>query len=284
MITVNAGSFARAYEVALRAILNEGFDSSPRGQPCVGMPMQLTYRPSMKDIALFESPVRSTNLRYLAGELCWYFHGQNDFETIASYSDFWRKVYPNATKDTKVHSAYGHELFARKNAHGLTEWQWCVNQLRADPDTRQAIMLIATPDTHYFGNGDVPCTLNIGFRLRGSALSAIVTARSCDMWFGLPYDAPFFNLLARQVAMAVGPEVRVSQITHVMLDAHIYRRNEADIRAMIESGITASTKLPPPRARWLNDESKYTEAFCSSRGDELANRLHSLASNVEVLW
>lgn len=107
---------------------------------------------------------------------------------------------------------------------------WCVQKLREDPDSRQAVATIWTPCPG--PSKDVPCTISAQFLLRDipechcganamlgnncskcglpvgksaglelpKHLHAIFTMRSSDAWLGLPYDVFTFSMIANCLA------------------------------------------------------------------------------------
>lgn len=104
---------------------------------------------------LFINEARSTPERYLAAELYWYFSGRNDAEFISNYSKFWNKI---VNLDNKtVNSAYGYLLFKDFNMYGINEWQWALNSLFKDKDSRQAIIRFNKPNHSYNNVKDFVC-------------------------------------------------------------------------------------------------------------------------------
>lgn len=108
-----------------------------------------------------------------------------------------------------------------------------VTKLRADPDTRQAVVTLWDP---YHDNEpdklDYPCTVALGFELRrtytGSRrqLNMNVLMRSNDAWLGLPYDVFQFTQLQHTVRRLLG--ANHGTYTHTAWSLHMY---DADVEA-----------------------------------------------------
>ncbi len=145
---------------------------------------------------LFLNDFRSIPRKYLFGELLWYFLGRNDLKFIKKYSKFWSKI---ANPDGTINSAYGYLLFNDKNESLYTEWEWAVESLLKDQDSRQSIIHFNKPKHMYSGNKDFPCTIYGIFHIRDSKLNFSIFMRSSDSIFGTTFDVPFFMLLQQQM-------------------------------------------------------------------------------------
>ena len=192
-------------------------------------------------------------------------------EDFGKASKFWLKL---ANPDGTVNSAYGH-LIKHKKSHGnplfelndlivkatqsaktdgekmrvlhttlsqysaecmRTPWQWCVDALRSDKDTRQAILRFSLPEHFYKGNKDMTCTLDGNFHIRDNKLLFRVHMRSNDLTLGLVYDLPWFiSLMAEMVneLKDLYPELEVGTYTHTVDSLHIYDRDEEKILKML---------------------------------------------------
>lgn len=114
------------------------------------------------------------------------------------------------------HGSYG------ARAHGLLGD--VVNVLKADPDSRQAVLTIfdATRDL-YRAKRDIPCTIACQFMIRKGLLEQRVTMRSNDLWLGTPYDFAQFGILQASLAQALG--VGVGKYVHAVGSLHLYERD-----------------------------------------------------------
>lgn len=116
-----------------------------------------------------------------------------------------------------------HELFGLSSFYGpriASQVPRVLQELRQHPNTRRAILYVGggadSPDT-------VPCTNTIQFQSQypGSVyLSTIVSMRSSDLVYGLPYDIIQFSMLAYAVASCCDMIAR-DVVVHSS-NAHIY--------------------------------------------------------------
>ena len=146
---------------------------------------------------------------YTDKEVELYNSGTNSAEDFGKASKFWLKL---ANPDGTVNSAYGY-LIKHNKSHGnpmyelgadmsmmagstvavaeklmqaapdymYTPWQWCLDSLRADKDTRQAVLRFSLPEHFYKGNKDMTCTLEVNVHIREDKLYFSVHMRSIDL-------------------------------------------------------------------------------------------------------
>jgi len=236
-------TFAGLYQKAISKVFYEPhFVTAPRGQKIkevVNQALVLTDPTSN----LFAGPARSVDLRYLAGELIWYFMGENHIDGIAKYSTFWDQL-KNAKGE--LNSAYGNLLFTEKNDYGHKQWEWALNSLINDKDTRQAIMHFNKPHHQEPGTKDFVCTIYGMFMIREDALNFHVYMRSNDIWFGVTYDIPFFSLLMQVMRihlLPTYPNLKIGSLYHNATSLHIYERNFKMIEKMF-AGDLLPASLP----------------------------------------
>lgn len=240
-MTITSNRFSTIYKMLLDEIYNnpDYIDLSPRGfkiKEKTNIELLLTNPKSN----LYINNIRPPKLKYLYGELLWYFLGRDDLEFISKYSTFWEKI---AKEDGTVNSAYGNLLFKEKNTHGITEWQWAFNSLVKDQDSRQAIMRFNKPHHSYDGNKDFVCTLTGIFHIRNNKLNFTTTMRSQDMWFGIIYDIPFFTLLQQQMRLHLlphYPDLELGSYRHYVISAHIYEKDFETIESMLKEEFVPS--------------------------------------------
>lgn len=235
-MTITSNNFSVIYKMLLDEIYNnpDFVDINPRGlkiKEKTNIEIALTNPTSN----LYINDVRSPDLKYLYGELLWYFLGRNDLQFISNYSSFWSKI---SNSDGTINSAYGNLLFREKNNYCLTEWQWAYDSLVKDKDTRQALMRFNKPHHSYINNKDFVCTLSGIFMIRDNKLYFTTTMRSQDMWFGIIYDIPFFTLLQQQMRLHLldkYPDLELGTYRHYILSAHIYEKDFNNIEQMLQN-------------------------------------------------
>jgi hypothetical protein len=118
------------------------------------------------------------------------------------------------------------ELFTEQSAYGprtLGQLESVVSELKADEDSRRAVMIIARPQDL---PSDRPCTLTMQFQLLGSGLHCTTTMRSSDLVWGLPYDIIQFGGVAMAVANCLGTEA--ASLTINAGNSHVYDLTRLD--------------------------------------------------------
>lgn len=125
------------------------------------------------------------------------------------------KAYTNEDGKT-FHGAYG----ARTDG----QFEVIVERLTADPDSRQAQVVIWNPELDLQpGKKDYPCTTLMQFRIRDGKLNMSVYMRSNDVWLGAAYD--FFQFTRVQIALASVLNVEVGNYVHHVGSLHIYEQH-----------------------------------------------------------
>lgn len=241
---IQAESLADAYEGCLRQIMEfPSYVSSPRGQKIneiIGLQIEI----SDASQNLFSNPVRDIDKRYLAQELALYYAGKKNLNpttdgglSFGKASKFWNQI---ANSDKTVNSAYGNLLFnLQMDGNELgSQWEWCIDSLVTDQDSRQAIAHINRPFHCYDGNKDFVCTMSYHFFIRDDKLHLFTHRRSQDLFFGLTYDAPWEMLLMQSMISELkerGVEnVELGSYKIFIGSAHIYERNFQKINEMLE--------------------------------------------------
>lgn len=238
-----ADSFAEAYQAALADVYHRPeWETAPRGMKIKeSTNVQLEFDPAKP---LYHNQRRSSQFRYIAAELLWYFAGRKDAEFISRFAKFWQSL---DNGDGTVNSAYGNLIFKEFNLRGITEWEWLINTLSADKDTRQAVIHFNKPDHKWPGNRDFVCTLSGTFQIRMDRLNFKVHMRSNDMILGTPTDVAFFCLLQQQVLkllQPVYPGLKLGTYVHEVDSLHIYERHFSLVEEMLGHEFCADG-LPP---------------------------------------
>ena len=114
------------------------------------------------------------------------------------------------------HGAYG--------ARTEGQFEVIVERLKADPDSRQAQVVIWDPKLDLLPDKkDYPCTTLMQFRIRDGKLNMSVYMRSNDVWLGAAYD--FFQFTRVQIALASVLGVGVGTYAHHVGSLHIYEQH-----------------------------------------------------------
>lgn len=182
----------------------------------------------MRNVTLVLDPEASTyclgrypSQEYLEKELDFYASGSRQLEDAVKMSKFWSKC----SDDGKtISSNYGFLLFHDENKHGFTQFEHAINCLRNNPDSKKAVMTLYSKEHAYISN-DNPCTLIINLYIQGDALNMQVIMRSNDLWYGLPYDVPFFRVVhytALATLKRTYPNLGLGYHIHQALNLHFY--------------------------------------------------------------
>lgn len=220
---IQKDSFCEAYKEALRTLIYEPeFESSPRGfqiNECLNASIIINNPLSN----LFKNSYRSIPMKYLKKEIALYLSGRRDAEGFEDASKFWANIKTN--KNT-INSAYGYLIFhGTRTVDGKTQFEWVVDSLVSDKDSRQAIMFFNNPSFQYAGNKDFVCTLNMLFHIRNNKLYATTNMRSQDIRRGMQFDIPFFTLVQYLVYLELKKtysNLELGEYRHNCASLHIY--------------------------------------------------------------
>lgn len=270
MVIYQAQSFAAVYEEALYDLMND--------PEYVTRPREMMIN-EMCDVALvienplsclYQNEFRSSQFKYIAAEFMWYFMGRNDVAYISKYAKFWESI---KNYDDTVNSSYGYLLFNNPNEHGLTQYQWALESLRKDKDSRQAILHFNLPIHQRHGNKDFVCTVYGIFQIRNNRLNFTIHMRSNDVILGLPTDIAFFAVLQSQMLSHLkwygGTEYRELELgtyTHIANSFHIYERHFELANKMITRKFEP-IEIPKVRQDLIQQTGKTSDSFTALFND-----------------
>lgn len=257
MIVFKGKTFAEAYQKSLVALMNEGIINEARGtvskeflDTCL-----VVEDPSQ---CLYTNEVRGSQHKYLAAEFMWYFMGRNDVDYISKHAKFWDTI---KNPDGTANSAYGNLIFNVKNHAGLSQYEWAINSLMADPNTRQAVMHFNMPIHQYSGNKDFVCTMYANIHIRENKLHLSVFMRSNDAIWGTPTDVAFFCALQMQMLnhlRTMYPDLELGQYSHTANSYHVYDRHYDLVNRMLEAKFEPET-LPMVKTNLVTPNGTPTE-------------------------
>lgn len=130
------------------------------------------------------------------------------------------------------------DLFGPMSSYGprvVTQVERVIWELQKDSYTRRAVLTLVDRDEPY---EDRPCTTSLQFMVREQVLETLVTMRSSDAVWGLPYDLIQFSLMSEMVARCTGYPAS-GLIVHIG-DAHLYENT-----MHLATGFTPWTFLVP---------------------------------------
>ena len=158
---------------------------------------------------------RKFNLEYAEAEWDWYLSGDPNVDKLGEIYGMVPQVWKGMVDwKNEVRSNYG--------------WQWLRNdqlfkviqQLKENPDTRQAAISIYDGKEIDSYRNDTPCTYAVQFTRLNGKLNMAVCMRSNDLWFGFCNDQYCFSKLQSLVADAVG--IPVGTYYHFAHNLHLY--------------------------------------------------------------
>ena len=231
---VVAQTGSEAYVKLMRRVLNDGEMVSPRGQLTFEIPDVTVTIENLADAHVL-STCRRVNLKILATEYVHLLAGVSSLEQLDLASG---GRFTQFSNEGRLMGAYGPRI-----RHQLPR---VVDLLRRDEDTRQAVLTIWNGQEHAASSRDVPCTLNLQFRLRDGRLSIRATMRSSDIYLGAPYDWWMFSRLGMSVASALNVEPGSFTLTTGSL--HLYERDLGYANDIEDAGVLTRPRVAVPPA------------------------------------
>lgn len=262
MVIYQASTFASVYEELLNDLIKDPeYKTQPRDMK-INEFCDVALVIENPISCLYSNPFRSSQLKYIAAEFLWYFMGRNDVEFISKYAKFWESI---ENGDGTVNSSYGHLLFNTKNEHGYTQYQWALDSLIKDKDSRQAVLHFNLPTHQRLGNKDFVCTMYGIFQIRENKLNFTINMRSNDVILGLPTDVAFFVILQSQMLSHLRkhggyPDLEMGTYTHFANSSHVYERHFDLVSKMITKKFE-SIEIPQVNLDLIEINGEPTEEF-----------------------
>lgn len=173
---------------------------------------------------------RDFSWKYLASELLWYLSWDLHTHQISRYAKLWWQI---SDQNETVNSNYGYIVLHKRLWNWKTQYEFVLDTLKNDRDSRQAVIRYNDHDHAYEWNKDFPCTLTNQFFIRNWELEMIVNMRSNDMFYGFPYDFVWFWLLNQSLALDLW--VKPWMIHWISWSAHIYEPMFEKANAIIKA-------------------------------------------------
>ena len=108
------------------------------------------------------------------------------------------------------------------------QWEWVVEELLSDRDTRRATFVINQPHHKQKNKSDYPCTHYLHFFIRNDKLHLGVNMRSNDIIFGLCNDVFTFSLFQQLMLNELnsrGAKITLGTYNHHAGSLHLYERH-----------------------------------------------------------
>lgn len=237
---------------------------------------------------------RNYSITYFVAESLWYLAGISETDWISRYSSFWKKI---SDDGRTANSAYGARIFKShpyvtpQSAGDSTQWDYAINELVADNDSRRAVIHIRSPYDSYYARLDVPCTLSLQFFLRNDKVDMVVSMRSSDAILGIGNDIPAFTLfqelMSLELTQKLGRSIDVGTYRHVSNSMHIYERDYDLVKKLNSSKASMGTiPMPLMPSRPPLEILLAFEKNISSSTDEkyIVNELSALKGKIDDYW
>ena len=221
------------YKVSKELILAQEY--SPRGQKTKEL-IQQTLIIENPDECIVKNPGRKLSLEYLESEIKWYMSGDLSVKKIEDSASLWKKI---ADENGNINSNYGHFTFKQKlDKFSGSQYDWVIDCLKKDKDSRQGIINFNQPTHKYIGNKDFPCTINTQYMIRNNKLIGITNMRSNDLIYGFCYDFPFFSLIQQKLTEELKntyPNLELGANIHTASSLHVYEKHFKMIEEIIKN-------------------------------------------------
>ena len=102
----------------------------------------------------------------------------------------------------------------------VNQWQWVIEKLKNDKDSRQAVINVNLPAHKERPTKDFPCTMFLQYLIRDNKLHAFTFMRSNDVARGFRYNIYCFTEFQKMIAKELG--VKPGYYYHFVTSLHIY--------------------------------------------------------------
>ena len=208
----------------LYKISNSGAEINPRRLKIKELIDEKLSIESYNFVATEPSRPLQKSLDYWLGELAWYMSGNRSAELIAPYSKFWDKI---KNPDGTLNSNYGNLVYYKKRTD-YTPFNWALNCLIKDKNSRQAMVLYNDREFYFDGNQDYICSQGQHFLIRDNKLICIIWLRSSDIIYGLNYNMAWWSMVHQDLFLSLKPfypSVGLGNITVNIDSAHLYENH-----------------------------------------------------------
>jgi|TARA_R100001530_G_scaffold34477_3_gene26931 thymidylate synthase len=191
---------------------------------------------------IVKNPARKLSMDYLNTEMEWYLSGDLSIDKIGKSASLWKEI---ADEYGNVNSNYGYLVWKQKlEKYDASQFDWVVNSLLDDKDSRQAVINFNQPRHKEDGVKDFVCTINTQHLIRDNKLIGITNMRSNDLIYGFCYDFPFFSVLQQNIFKQLRlkyNDLKLGHNIHTSASLHVYERHFQMIEDIINEYKKTST-------------------------------------------
>jgi len=245
------------YQNLLKSIKSYGFKSYPRGLEISELINEnlnifnnniLMHVPGVRDVI----DPNTKEGQYLRAEFVWYMSGKLDTNFISKFGKMWERLGNNFYTDDilngMINSNYGYHVFYRpinekslyaieycnyKAPDQISSFEWIINELETDIDSRKAIIHYTWPVIYRKGVRDFTCTQTQHFIVRENYLFNLVHIRSSDAIKGLTFDIPWWDFVGQLAAKIL--KVKYGSLQINMGSSHYYSTDSELIDKLINT-------------------------------------------------
>ena len=162
---------------------------------------------------------RFVSPRVAAAELAWTLSEDLDIGWLQQYTPMWNEFTVGDTNEVAI--SYGQRW---QSGFGRNQLEGCIEHLRNDRSTRQAIVMAWDPAVDGCGGipqPNIPCPMGFAINVTDSGCVDLnVFQRSMDCFVGAPYDLMMYGMLAE----IIRNELRLpeSRTRFQIANAHLY--------------------------------------------------------------
>ncbi len=159
---------------------------------------------------------------YMEKKTALFDNGIIDADEMGKASKLWKLI---ENSDGTINANYGYMVYYIKDADGVSQFDWCKNRLKNNPETLQAYMHFNRPKDQRLDNNDQPCTMFTQFTIVDKKLNFTSYMRSNDIIYGMPYNIAYFIKLQRRMCDYLnieGIDVAMGSLYHNTTSLHLY--------------------------------------------------------------
>jgi len=231
-------------------------------------------------------PARRFNPDYAIAEWLWYVSKDRSVRNIGKLANIWLQIQDEAGE---CESNYGTYLLGK-------QWNWVIEELINDPDSRRATLAINQPHHKGKNNADYPCTQYIHFFIRDNRLHLGIHMRSNDAIFGFCNDVFTFcmfqqlmlNDLNRNLKLKKkGLSLELGKYYHSAGSFHVYENHWPMMDKILNNYYVkkSSTGYPDLNKFRLSDKiiSKHLNEICLPSEDMEKSEINYFVQKIKDL-
>ncbi len=256
-------SLNQAFACSMKLLNEEGKEVNSRGSKQKELLFHNMIIKDPYDLHI-SVPARKFNHEYAVAEWLWYLSRSPNVKNIGKMASIWNDI---KDRQSQVESNYGSYLYHKPGmvlgCMGPSQWEWVINELMMDKDSRRATIVINQPYHKHKNSKDYPCTQYLHFFIRDNMLHMSANMRSNDAVFGFCNDVYTFCLTQQMMwneMVLVYPGLKMGHYYHSAGSFHIYERHFPMMKKISENyfkKVVEKNGWPQATPVWLRHEVRY---------------------------